>query len=335
MVQLISEHRTPRAWLLISSGDDRQHGGNNGYADEISTVYKYDNEVQNCRRIAKGDLVLLSDKKQLIGVARIELIRSYAGIKNLSRCPSCLETHFNPRKIKKPIFHCYNCGFDFDRPKEDAISCTKFDAYFGDTFVATKGAVGMDILRNACRKKGQMSMKIIDLQQIKETLIKNAPAVAKLLNDNNDYKYIESDEASEYIPIMKDRRETVFRQIKERRGQRKFRDLLRQCYGDQCMITGIKLLDVLEAAHISPYRGDEDNHTDNGLLLRADLHTLFDLNLLGINPESLEVRFHPKAMETNYQKLDGRKLRCSKYKPSQLALESRWKQFLNRLNEDD
>ncbi|WP_100900809.1 HNH endonuclease signature motif containing protein [Nostoc flagelliforme] len=69
---------------------------------------------------------------------------------------------------------------------------------------------------------------------------------------------------------------------------------------------------------------------DNGLLLRADFHTLFDLNLLGINPESLEVKFHPKVMETGYQKLEGRKLKCSKYKPSQSALESRWKQFLNQ-----
>lgn len=39
-----------------------------------------------------------------------------------------------------------------------------------------------------------------------------------------------------------------------------------QRYGDQYMISGIKLLDVLEAAHISPYRGIDDNHPDNGLL---------------------------------------------------------------------
>ncbi|MBW4559996.1 MAG: HNH endonuclease [Mojavia pulchra JT2-VF2] len=100
------------------------------------------------------------------------------------------------------------------------------------------------------------------------------------------------------------------------------------------MITGLKLLDVLEAAHISPYRGTDDNHPDNGLLLRADLHTLFDLNLLGINPESLEVKFHPKVLQTHYQKLDGRKLICSQYQPSQSALVSRWKEFLNRINQD-
>ncbi|WP_442936079.1 HNH endonuclease [Nostoc sp.] len=82
---------------------------------------------------------------------------------------------------------------------------------------------------------------------------------------------------------------------------------------------------------MSPYRGSEDNHPDNGLLLRADLHTLFDLDLLGIHPESLQIQFHPKVLTTSYKKLDGRKLICSEIKPSQLALESRWRLFLKRL----
>ncbi|OUL21220.1 hypothetical protein BV375_29665 [Nostoc sp. 106C] len=69
-------------------------------------------------------------------------------------------------------------------------------------------------------------------------------------------------------------------------------------------------------------------------MLRADLHTLFDLNLLGIIPESLEVNFHPKVLKTGYQELAGRKLICSQYQPSQSALVSRWKQFLNRLNQN-
>jgi len=50
---------------------------------------------------------------------------------------------------------------------------------------------------------------------------------------------------------------------------------------------------VLEAAHIKPYRGKTDSHLENGLLLRADLHTLFDLNLIGVEPDTLTVRVHP------------------------------------------
>ena len=113
------------------------------------------------------------------------------------------------------------------------------------------------------------------------------------------------------------------RQIRERRGQSKFRQALRLRYGGKCMITGCKLFDVVEAAHISPYRGSEDNHPENGLLLRADLHTLLDLDLLGLEPESLKIKFHPKVLDTGYRNLDGKQLRCSKLKPSKEALISR------------
>lgn len=165
-------------------------------------------------------------------------------------------------------------------------------------------------------------------------LLTNIPKLDRLLNENNNTKYLQVDEVPEYVPTQEDRRETILRQIKERYGQTKFRSLLRQRYGDQCMISGLKLLDVIEAAHISPYRGVDDNSPDNGLLLRADLHTLFDLNLLGINPESLEVKFHPKVMETDYKKLENSKLICSRYRPSYVALKLKWKEFLERMNED-
>ncbi|MEH2415738.1 HNH endonuclease [Nostoc sp.] len=342
MVKLISEHRTPRAWLLLSFGDNRQHAGNLGYADEISKVYYYDSFVPNCRQLAEGDLVLLQDKDQLLGVARIEVISSYQEPKPLSRCASCNTTKIKERLKKKPVFRCTLCHHEFDTPIIEYKPCEKFIADFGDTFVKAEGTIKIKELRQACPKyNGQFSMQLINLLQIESMLFKNAPTVTKLINKNNNFKYIKANDADdnenrdEYVIREEDSRETIFRQIKERRGQSTFRNLLRQRYGDQCMISGLKLLDVLEAAHISPYRGVDDNHPDNGLLLRTDLHTLFDLDLLGINPQSLEVKFHPKVMETGYQKLEGRRLKYSKYKPSQSALESRWKQFLNRLNEDD
>jgi hypothetical protein len=341
MEKSISEHRTPRAWLLITFGADRQHAGNDGYADEISRIYYYDSFVPNCRQLAEGDLALLRDKEQLLGVARIEVISSYLEPKKLSRCPSCGTTKYKERPTKKPLFRCILCAHKFDTPIIDHKPCEKFIADFGNTFIEVEEKIKIEELRQACPKyNGQLSMQLIDFKQMEAILFKNAPEIARLVNKNNNFKYIKVDDAddneniSEYMISEEDSRETVFRQIKERRGQSTFRNLLRQRYGDQCMITELKLLDVLEAAHILPYRGTDDNHPDNGLLLRADLHTLFDLNLLGINPESLEVKFHPKVMETGYQKLESRTLRCSNYQPSQSALEYRWKQFLNRLNED-
>ncbi|WP_336979879.1 HNH endonuclease signature motif containing protein [Altererythrobacter fulvus] len=56
-------------------------------------------------------------------------------------------------------------------------------------------------------------------------------------------------------------------------------------YEGRCAISGCDVREVLEAAHIMPYLGEETNDVRNGLLLRADLHTLFDLGLLKIGPD--------------------------------------------------
>ena len=64
------------------------------------------------------------------------------------------------------------------------------------------------------------------------------------------------------------------------RAPHKFRDALIGAYAGRCAITGCSVLDILEAAHITPYLGPDTNHVTNGLLLRADLHTLFDTCLL-------------------------------------------------------
>ena len=53
---------------------------------------------------------------------------------------------------------------------------------------------------------------------------------------------------------------------------------------------GCDVVAVLKATHIMPYRGEETNHPSNGLLLRADLHTLFDVGLLTIDPKTMTVR---------------------------------------------
>ena len=98
------------------------------------------------------------------------------------------------------------------------------------------------------------------------------------------------------------------------------------------MISHCALMDIVESAHIWPYRGPKDNHPENGLLLRADIHTLFDLDLLGIEPDSMEVGVHPKAEPAGYGSFNGVRLRIpGKTRPSRSALRARWTSFLERL----
>jgi hypothetical protein len=70
-----------------------------------------------------------------------------------------------------------------------------------------------------------------------------------------------------------DQRKAVLRQIKQRRGQKAFRDALLSQEA-KCAVSGCEIVDILEAAHITAYKNDTHNHVSNGLLLRCDMHTL-------------------------------------------------------------
>jgi putative restriction endonuclease len=71
--------------------------------------------------------------------------------------------------------------------------------------------------------------------------------------------------------------------IKPRIGQGAFKVFITDAYQRRCAITGEKTLPVLEAAHIKPYSLDGPHAINNGLLLRRDLHTLFDKGYITID----------------------------------------------------
>jgi predicted restriction endonuclease len=84
-------------------------------------------------------------------------------------------------------------------------------------------------------------------------------------------------------------RERVLRSIALRRGQKQFRERLLVIYQKQCCVTGTNVEDALEAAHIRPYSKDGTNSVTNGLLLRSDIHVLFDLFLISIEPQNIVI----------------------------------------------
>lgn len=73
--------------------------------------------------------------------------------------------------------------------------------------------------------------------------------------------------------------------VHPRLGQGAFRVLVTEAYQRRCAITGEKTLPVLDAAHIQPYSEDGPHNISNGLLLRKDLHALFDKGYLTVNEE--------------------------------------------------
>lgn len=111
----------------------------------------------------------------------------------------------------------------------------------------------------------------------------------------------------EYSP-GDDMRDRAVRQIALRRGQARFRNSLLVAYGNSCAVTGSAVTSVLEAAHIDRYYGDHTNHVRNGLLLRSDIHTLFDLGALTVS-ESRTIQLAPWLRDTEYADLHDQPLR--------------------------
>lgn len=105
---------------------------------------------------------------------------------------------------------------------------------------------------------------------------------------------------------MTDARERILSSIVRRRGQPAFRKQLLKAYHGRCAITGCDVEAVLDAAHIIPYKGPKTNHPGNGLLLRTDLHTLFDLKLIAVDTASMVLLVSSSLGGTCYDGYRGR-----------------------------
>jgi len=73
--------------------------------------------------------------------------------------------------------------------------------------------------------------------------------------------------------------------IRPRLGQGVFRIEVTDAYSRRCAVTRERTLPVLEAAHIVPFAAGGEHTVSNGLLLRRDLHVLFDRGYMTISPD--------------------------------------------------
>ena len=133
-----------------------------------------------------------------------------------------------------------------------------------------------------------------------------------------------------------DARLRVYRQIVARQGQAGFRSALLGAYEGRCAVTGCDAVPALEGAHLRAYRGSESNAVTNGLLLRADIHTLFDLRLWAPDPETRNIIISKLLAGTQYAALFTCRLAdtaAAWQRPNPEALDMIWQSF--REAEDD
>jgi hypothetical protein len=122
----------------------------------------------------------------------------------------------------------------------------------------------------------------------------------------------------------KDGRERIVETITKRRGQPQMRQSLLAAYDFTCAVSGCNAPDALEATYIIPYRGKYTHHSSNGLLLRADIHTLFDLGKIAVDTRTMTLVISDELIDTNYRILTDRPLKYPQedsQRPSTEALD--------------
>ncbi len=115
--------------------------------------------------------------------------------------------------------------------------------------------------------------------------------------------------------------------IRPRLGQGTFRVLVTDIYERRCAVTRERTLPALEAAHIRPYRDGGKHEERNGLLLRRDIHSLFDAGYVTVTPNlDFEVSGRIKEEFENgrdYYALHGRRIHAptaARQRPDPVAL---------------
>jgi hypothetical protein len=114
------------------------------------------------------------------------------------------------------------------------------------------------------------------------------------------------------------------RLVKERIGQEKFRKEIIEVWSGECAITGCDVSEALEACHVVPVSESGQSDYTNGILLRRDLHRLFDENIIGFSSDgSLKIALNLK----HYRQFHGIKIS----KPSKFT-QAEWDEFIRNLS---
>ncbi|MEW2167079.1 HNH endonuclease [Streptomyces sp. NPDC007084] len=269
-----STENVAAAWLMLALGDSREHAGNDGYDDSVSLHYSWDSTVQNYARVAVGDVIALWDRKELIGVSVIEAIDTASAEKMLYSCPRCGKADIKRRQREKPAYRCGKCGHLFSTPRQMTKPVTTYRSAHGKRWMNGRGLLSGSELRALCdAPKSQLSMRPARWKRLRQALL-DATGQASTVKDIA---------AAARLAVAGGHRQSL---VRTRVGQEEFRKRLLREHGEVCAFTGPTPADALEAAHLYSYAESGEHHEHGGLLLRRDIHRLFDLGRIAVDTSS-------------------------------------------------
>ena len=261
------------AWLMITTENPVLLGA--GYDDDAARYYSWDNTVPLHASPSVGDSIVLWDKNFLLGASVIDEIAKGSGQKKRYRCPVCRRTKMQTRKKKKPPYWCPECKRGVTDPIEELIEVDTYRSNHESAWIDLGGELDGSELRSLCyQPKSQHAIRELDLSRFQLALGEDLQhPVTRILSSS-----------SKQIPGGHKPR-----LVKVRRGQAAFRHRLVKIYGEVCALSGSAPSHVLDAAHLYSYAEVGEHDDLGGLLIRKDLHRLFDLGLVAIEPRSLKI----------------------------------------------
>lgn len=318
--------RPMKGWIAIVALEDSV-----GAIYRPTAGYAFGDHTPHHRHVAVNDLFFIRSQTQFLAIARVQRIEAGSSEKSVQRCPTCGTGQLGFRSTRTNSYRCLY-GHEFSQPAASVRNGTEYKACFGLDFVEVSARIEATELRPfELTNSRQLSLRPCDLEGIiryvarrdrnAETVLKGWLAARTLQLTDDDADTVDPSD-------VLDEREHRNLGIRLRRGRKTFRDELVRRYGPRCMVSGCTVAALVEAACIQPEALPKFNNPTNGLLLRSDLHTLFDLNLLGIDPARLTVALHPDLWSGEYKSFDGAPLLVSNGRgPNRRALAARWEYY--------
>jgi hypothetical protein len=314
-----NEPKNFQAWLMLTK-EARQHGGNLGYDDSAAEYYSWDSTVPNHLEPKVYDKIVIWDGEALIGTSLIQDINVESAEKVRLRCPNCNMTTIKQRKRRSPRYRCHNqkCKNEFDNPKEEVITVTTYRSHHPNFWYDLQGQLDAEELRAICEQpKSQFSLRPLKWLEF-----------VKLIGREFGHNLENIDSLKISASGHRNSKTRV------RLGQSKFRKEMLKKFVDICALSGLNHRRGLDAAHLYSYADLGKHHYNGGLLLRKDLHRLFDLGLISVEPSTMKIRLSSSLQKIpQYKDLEGSGLKVEVTDKTKKWLKMHWDEHQNSLVE--
>lgn len=308
------EIRNPKGWICISKSHDQIVRAGDGYLESLGLSYEWRKALPNGTEMATNDVIVIRDAERILGISRIEDVKKKLKLHTSNRCPKCDAAQVRERKTLSPKYKCARCGIVFSK----VVTHSEKEEFRIATYAP--GWVALDespLTLKGWRRisktpKSQHSIQEIDLDKFEEFRSQVDPSALVPFNCRD--------------PLLNGGHRLGI--AKTRVGQAEFRRKLFSYYANNCAITGPNHQNALEAAHLYSFSEIGVHHNDGGLLLRRDIHRLFDTGLIAINPDTLRIDISQELLEIeSYSKLNNEFLKVELNQGQKKWCSIHWKEY--------